>query len=71
MTKSKPGKHGAAKVRLEAIGLFDSKKRVVLKPADAPVDSPIIEKKKAQASCTLLQDVGRKTLLLGKSIVCL
>ena len=49
MTKSKPGKHGAAKVRLEAIGLFDNKKRVLLKPADASVDSPIIEKKKAQA----------------------
>jgi translation initiation factor 5A len=49
MTKSKPGKHGAAKVRLEAVGLFDGKKRVLLKPADASVESPIIEKKKAQA----------------------
>ena len=49
MTKSKPGKHGAAKVRLEAVGLFDGKKRVLLKPADANIDSPIIEKKKAQA----------------------
>ena len=49
MTKSKPGKHGAAKVRLEAVGVFDGKKRVVLKPADANVDSPIIDKRKAQA----------------------
>jgi len=49
MTKSKPGKHGAAKVRLEAVGLFDGKKRVLLKPADANIDSPIIDKKKAQA----------------------
>jgi translation initiation factor 5A len=49
MTKSKPGKHGAAKVRLEAVGLFDGKKRIVLKPADANVESPIIDKKKAQA----------------------
>ena len=48
MTKSKPGKHGAAKVRLEAGGLFDGKKRVVLKPADAAVESPIIDKRKAQ-----------------------
>ena len=48
MTKSKPGKHGAAKVRLEAVGLFDGKKRVVLKPADASVESPIIDKRKAQ-----------------------
>ena len=48
MTKSKPGKHGAAKVRLECVGLFDSKKRIVMLPATAPVDVPIIEKKKAQ-----------------------
>jgi translation initiation factor 5A len=48
MTKSKPGKHGAAKVRLEAVGIFDDKKRALLKPADATVDVPIIEKKKAQ-----------------------
>lgn len=48
MTKSKPGKHGAAKVRLEAVGLFDGKKRILMKPADTNVESPIIEKKKAQ-----------------------
>jgi len=48
MTKSKPGKHGAAKVRLECVGLFDGKKRVVLKPASAPVEVPIIDKRKAQ-----------------------
>jgi translation initiation factor 5A len=48
MTKSKPGKHGAAKVRLECVGMFDGKKRVVLKPADASVDSPIIDKRKGQ-----------------------
>jgi translation initiation factor 5A len=48
MTKSKPGKHGAAKVRLESVGLFDGKKRVVLKPADASVESPVIDKRKAQ-----------------------
>jgi translation initiation factor 5A len=48
MTKSKPGKHGAAKVRLECVGLFDSKKRIVMQPATAAVDVPIIEKKKAQ-----------------------
>ena len=27
ITKSKPGKHGAAKARIEAIGLFDGQKR--------------------------------------------
>jgi translation initiation factor 5A len=48
MTKSKPGKHGAAKVRLESVGLFDGKKRVLLKPATAAVEQPIIDKRKAQ-----------------------
>lgn len=48
MTKSKPGKHGSAKVRLESVGVFDGKKRIVLKPADANVDSPVIDKRKAQ-----------------------
>lgn len=48
MTKSKPGKHGSAKVRLEAVGLFDGKKRIVIKPADTPIEQPIIDKRKAQ-----------------------
>lgn len=48
MIKSKPGKHGAAKVRLDAIGLFDDKKRNLMGPATTSVEVPIIEKKKAQ-----------------------
>ncbi len=48
MTKSKPGKHGAAKVRLDAIGIFDGRKRTLMKPASTSVEVPIIEKKKAQ-----------------------
>jgi len=48
VVKSKPGKHGAAKVRLEAVGLFDNKKRFILKPADTTVEVPIIEKRNAQ-----------------------
>ena len=46
--KSKPEKHGAAKVRIEAVGVFDEKKRSLMKPADSEVMVPIIEKKKAQ-----------------------
>ena len=45
---SKPGKHGSTKARVDAIGLFDNRKRSLLKPADATVQVPIIEKKKAQ-----------------------
>ena len=42
------GKHGAAKARVEAIGLFDERRRSIVAPADEEVDVPIIIKKKAQ-----------------------
>lgn len=45
---SRPGKHGHAKVRLEAVGLIDNKKRVVVMPGHDSIDVPIVEKKNAQ-----------------------
>ncbi|MCD6381773.1 MAG: translation initiation factor IF-5A [Candidatus Aenigmarchaeota archaeon] len=45
---SKPGKHGDAKARLEAIGIFDKQKRVIVKPASAKVRVPVIEKRTVQ-----------------------
>ncbi len=48
VSTSKPGKHGAAKARIEAIGLIDGKRREIVKPGSASVDVPIIEKLKAQ-----------------------
>ncbi len=45
---SKSGKHGAAKARVDGIGLFDGRRRSIVKPADASVDVPILNKKKAQ-----------------------
>lgn len=45
---SRPGKHGHAKVRLEAVGMIDEKKRQILVPGHDELDVPIIEKKKAQ-----------------------
>ena len=45
---SKPGKHGSTKARVDAVGIFDNKKRNLLKPADSAIQVPIIEKKKAQ-----------------------
>jgi translation initiation factor 5A len=48
VTKSKPGKHGAAKARVVAIGVFDSLKRSFVKPVDAKVDMPMIEKRAGQ-----------------------
>jgi translation initiation factor 5A len=48
VTHSVSGKHGGAKARLEAIGLFDNKRRSVVKPADAEMEVPIVEKKVGQ-----------------------
>ncbi len=45
---SRPGKHGHAKVRLEAVGLIDGRKRIVVMPGHDNIDVPIIEKKTAQ-----------------------
>jgi translation initiation factor 5A len=45
---SKTGKHGDAKARLEAVGIFDGQKRVIVAPANHEIKVPIIEKKNAQ-----------------------
>jgi len=45
---SVPGKHGGAKARVEAVGIFDNKKRSIVKPADTEVEIPIVEKKTGQ-----------------------
>ena len=45
---SKPGKHGEAKSRLEAIGLFDGQKRSIVHPVTHRVRVPMIDKRKAQ-----------------------
>ena len=45
---SRPGKHGHAKVRLEAVGIIDGKKRILVMPGHDSVDVPIIDKRTAQ-----------------------
>ena len=45
--KSKPGKHGSAKVRIVAIGMFDDVKRSITSPVSASVDVPLVEKSSA------------------------
>jgi translation initiation factor 5A len=47
-SKSKPGKHGAAKARVVAIGVFDGVKRSFVKPVDSNVEVPLIEKRSGQ-----------------------
>lgn len=45
---SKPGKHGAAKARIDAIGIFDKQKRSIVQPVTAKIYVPIVERKRAQ-----------------------
>lgn len=45
---SKPGKHGAAKMRVTAIGVFDGQKKQWLGPSDQDVEVPIIDRGNAQ-----------------------
>jgi len=48
ITKSKPGKHGSAKARIVAIGIFDGVKRSIVKPVDANAEVPMIDKRMGQ-----------------------
>ncbi|PSP21321.1 translation initiation factor IF-5A [Halobacteriales archaeon QH_10_65_19] len=45
---AKPGKHGSAKARIEARGVFDDRKRSLSQPVDAKVWVPIINRKQGQ-----------------------
>ena len=54
---SSPGKHGAAKARVDAIGIFDGQKRNIVKPVDAKIDIPIIDKRTAQVLALMGSDV--------------
>ena len=48
IAKSKPGKHGSAKARIVAIGVFDGQKRQFVKPVDLGAEVPIIDKRTGQ-----------------------
>ena len=45
---SKPGKHGSTKARIDAVGIIDNVKRIIIKPTGDNMESPIIEKESAQ-----------------------
>ena len=45
---SKPGKHGEAKARIDAVGIFDRRKRSVVHPVTHKVQVPLIGKRNAQ-----------------------
>ncbi len=46
--KSKPGKHGSAKVRLTGISVFTGSKKTVIGTVDTHIEVPIIDKRAAQ-----------------------
>jgi translation initiation factor 5A len=54
---SSPGKHGSAKARVDAVGIFDNQKRSIVKPVDAKIDIPIIDKRLAQVLSIMGSDV--------------
>ena len=45
---SKPGKHGSAKARVSAIGVFDGSKHSMVSPVSASVEVPLIDKRNGQ-----------------------
>ena len=57
---SKPGKHGSAKARITAIGLFDNQKRNLLKPTTDTVEQPIVRRGPGQ----ILAIVGDKLQMM-------
>jgi len=56
---SKPGKHGSAKARVAAIGVFDGSKHSLVSPVSANVEVPIIDKRNGQVI-----SISSKTLQL-------
>jgi translation initiation factor 5A len=54
-TTSKPGKHGSAKARAEAMGIFDNQRRTFILPVDSKIEVPVVERKSGQ----LLAKMGK------------
>ncbi len=57
ISTSKPGKHGEAKARIEAIGIFDGQKRSVVHPVKHKIQVPIIDKRSAQIVAIMGENV--------------
>jgi len=54
---SKPGKHGEAKARIEAIGVFDGQKKSIVHPVTHRVRVPMIDKRSAQVIALMGSEV--------------
>ena len=45
---SRPGKHGHAKVRIEAVGIINKNKKVFVVPGHDRLEVPLVDKRKGQ-----------------------
>lgn len=57
ISTSKPGKHGGAKARIEAIGIFDGNKRSIVAPVEQKIQVPMIDKRKAQVLTLMDEEI--------------
>ena len=57
ISTSKPGKHGEAKARIEAIGIFDGQKMSIVHPVKHKVQVPMIDKRKGQVLSLMGEEV--------------
>lgn len=48
ISHSKPGKHGSAKARVDAIGIYDNQKRSIISPVTQKIYVPLVERKNGQ-----------------------
>ncbi len=48
ISHAKTGKHGSAKARIDAIGIFDNSKRSIIAPVTDKIYVPIVERKNGQ-----------------------
>jgi len=57
ISTSKPGKHGEAKANIDAVGVFDNKKRNIVHPVKHKIQVPMIDKRKAQVLSIMGEEV--------------
>ncbi len=70
--KSKPGKHGSAKVRLTGIAIFTGSKKTVIGTVDTHIEIPMIDKRSAQVisatpTSVQLMDLGHSRSLRART----
>lgn len=57
ITTSKPGKHGAAKAKIEATSIFTDQKKTMMAPVTEKVFVPMIDKRNAQVVAVMGEQV--------------